>query len=223
MNSKHFREKGEYLIYSREYIKYLANRTIQSSKEFHIVLAGGETPREIYKYLREIDTDWSKWIFWFGDERCLPIGHSDRNSTMAEESLFNSLPIDETQIKIIPAQIGAVQAAEEYSSALSEISIFDLVLLGIGEDGHTASLFPGNNLGSLPQSPSAIPVLNAPKFPKERVSLSLNRLNRSKEVLFLVSGKEKGKILERISDREDLPFRKVKGSENTKILYWNGE
>ena len=164
---------------------------IRQRGEFHLVISGGETPRKIYQQLRTAQTDWSKWHIYFSDERCLPTTDKNRNSRMAGEAWLDLVPIPESQIYIIPTEIGAPQSALRYAAILSTVKMFDLVLLGLGEDGHTASLFPNHDWGDKPDSPNTLAVINAPKPPSERVSLSATRLSRSRGVLFLVAGESK--------------------------------
>ena len=151
--------------------------------EFHIVLAGGNTPRTVYEALARETHDWPRWRMWFGDERCLPVGHPERNNTMANAALLERVALG--AVYPIPAESGARAAAAAYSQTLAGVQDFDLVILGLGEDGHTASLFPGRTVLS---AADAVPVFDAPKPPPERVSLSAARLSRAHRVLFLVSG-----------------------------------
>jgi 6-phosphogluconolactonase len=156
--------------------------------EFHIVLAGGNTPRDVYRRLPELATDWSAWRVYFGDERCLPAGDPERNSRMAADAWLAHVPIPVTRVHAIPAERGPKPAAEAYAEVLRGIGTFDLVLLGLGEDGHTASLFPGRPWEGDPGNPDVIAVHGAPKPPPDRVSLTASRLSRSRRVLFLVTG-----------------------------------
>lgn len=172
-------------------IERLARVAIDSRKSFSIVLAGGTTPRRIYDALRHITTDWRLWHIYYGDERCLPTGDAERNSRMAEQAWLDHVEIPATQIYTIPAEKGAVIASEEYARIVDKIAVFDLVLLGLGEDGHTASLFPNHELGDQPGAPAALAVHDAPKPPPERVSLSAHRLSKARNVLFLITGKSK--------------------------------
>lgn len=162
-----------------------ANEAIRQRGQFLIVLAGGSTPRAVYRLLRDLDTDWSKWHIYHGDERCLPIGHEDRNSLMAEQVWLRHVNIPASQIHDIPAELGSVAGAKAYAEALHVVPTFDMVLLGLGEDGHTASLFPNHEVDN---SADAVPVYNAPKPPADRITISQNRLNDTREVIFIVSG-----------------------------------
>jgi 6-phosphogluconolactonase len=174
-----------------ERIVAAAARAIEARRAFLICLAGGNTPRGVYGMLREADTDWSRWEVYFGDERCAPASDAERNSTMASETWLDHVAIPRDRIHAIPAELGATAGAHDYSETLRGIGDFDLVLLGLGEDGHTASLFPGHDWGVAADSPDALAVFDAPKPPPQRVSLSASRLSRAREVLFLVEGESK--------------------------------
>ena len=165
-----------------------ATEAIAQRGIFRIVLAGGETPRSVYENLRGAITDWRAWEVWFSDERCLATDDPRRNSCMAETALLGHVTIPPEQVHVICAELGAHMAAEHYCAALVDVPSFDLVLLGLGEDGHTASLFPDNECGESPGAPDVLAVYNAPKLPLERVSLSARRLAHARCVLFLVSG-----------------------------------
>ena len=155
---------------------------------FDIVLAGGNTPRKLYRALRHADTDWTRWHVWFGDERCAPTDDPERNSRMARDEWLDHVAMPAANVHPIPAEAGARDAAVLYARELRGVDAFDLVLLGLGEDGHTASLFPGHNWGAHTDSPDVMAVFNASKPPPERVSLSAQRLSRARHVLFLVEG-----------------------------------
>ena len=175
----------------REDLAAVAEKSLRDRGAFHLVLAGGNTPQLLYLGLRQLVTDWSGWHFWFGDERCLPAGDPERNDTMAREAWLNHVPVLPEQIHAIPADLGAEAGASAYSMELGAQGDFDLVLLGMGEDGHTASLFPGDELGSIAGAPDAMPVHDAPKPPPDRVTLSADRLSRSRHVWFIVTGESK--------------------------------
>lgn len=160
-----------------------------------MVLAGGTTPRRVYELLRTMDADWQKWHIYFGDERCLPADDTERNSHMAALALLDHVSITTSHIHTIPAEQGAEIAASTYAQILGQVELFDLVLLGLGEDGHTASLFPNHEWGTAPTSPAVLAVNDAPKPPSQRVSLSAHRLSQSRQLIFLVSGASKKKAL----------------------------
>ncbi|WP_035383861.1 6-phosphogluconolactonase [Ferriphaselus sp. R-1] len=171
-----------------QHVLTAAEAAIHARGAFHLVLAGGTTPRRVYEALRSAHADWAHWHVWFGDERCLPPEHAERNSRMAGLAWLDHVAIPAGQVHAIPAELGPAEAAGRYAQALADVGEFDLVLLGLGEDGHTASLFPGHNWGTLPAAPDAMPVSDAPKPPPQRVSLSAQRLGRARAVTFLVTG-----------------------------------
>ena len=165
-----------------------SRRAIEARGGFHLVLAGGETPRQTYERLSRLPAAWPRWHLYFGDERCLPDGDPGRNSEMVRASLTGRVPIPGQQVHPIPAELGPEAAAERYRAVLRSAPTFDLVLLGVGEDGHTAGLFPGHGV---PAGLSVIPVRGAPKSPAERVTLTPSALANSREIIYLVAGKEK--------------------------------
>lgn len=174
-----------------EGVERVAAQAIAAKGAFSIVLAGGATPRAIYERLRGISTDWTAWHVYFGDERCLPADHPERNSVMAFEAWLGHVAIPAAQVHVIPAELGAGEAALRYSRVLDTVDSFDLVLLGLGEDGHTASLFPGQEWGEGADQSPALAVHHAPKPPADRVSMSAWRLSRTKRVWFMVTGSGK--------------------------------
>lgn len=185
---------------------YLADRidsVIRHHGVCHLALAGGYTPQATYHRLHTLQADWRHLHIWFGDERCLPPGHPDRNDTMAREALLDHLPIPAAQLHMIKAELGPQTAAAYYSRELAAIDHIDIALLGLGEDGHTASLFPDH--ASLTLDEPAIPVFDAPKAPAERVSLSIKTLKNAGERVILATGSGKAAVLERIHRGEMLP------------------
>ncbi len=195
-----------------------ANRAIGARGRFVIVLAGGNTPRGVYARLKDAQADWSRWDIWFGDERCVPAEDPQRNSTMARTEWLDHVAIDPSNIHAIPATLGAGVAARAYVEALRGVGDFDLVLLGLGEDGHTASLFPGRDWGTSPDAPDAIAVHDAPKPPPERVSLSAARLSRAREVLFLADARSKRAALMRWRADEPIPASAIRPAAGVDVL-----
>ncbi|MFT3930879.1 MAG: 6-phosphogluconolactonase [Spongiibacteraceae bacterium] len=183
-----------------------ASEAIAERGVFSIVLAGGNTPQAIYRELSELATDWRAWFVYFGDERCLPIGDSERNDAMAQRCWLDHVPIPRQQIFTIPAELGAEAGASAYANILAHVSAFDLVLLGLGEDGHTASLFPGLPSSNQP----AFAVHNAPKLPRDRISMSAARLSHARNVWFLASGEGKRVALKQLHDAEMIPAAMIK-------------
>jgi 6-phosphogluconolactonase len=192
-----------------------AAEAIAQRGRFRLVLAGGRTPEAAYRLLAHQGADWDLWEFYFGDERCLPADHAERNSQMAEEAILSQVPLNKRKVHPIPAELGAEVAAEHYARIIAAAAPFDLVLLGVGEDGHTASLFPGR-----PLDPEAwvIPVHDAPKPPPERVSLGLGALQSSRYLLVLATGAGKRAALEHWQAGEELPIARVCHGQRVTVL-----
>lgn len=195
-----------------------AARAIKLRSQFLIVLAGGNTPRDVYRMLRAATTDWSRWQVYFGDERCLPADNVERNSRMAADVWLEHVPIPQNHVHPIPAELGAAAATLAYTDTLRPIGEFDLVLLGLGGDGHTASLFPNHDWGIAPDAPDVLAVFDAPKPPPQRVSLSAARLSRAREVLFLVAGKSKRDAVRRWRAGEPLPAAAIRSAAGVDVL-----
>jgi 6-phosphogluconolactonase len=203
---------------ARDRIVEAASRALASRGIFIICLSGGNTPRDVYRMLREVSTDWPRWHVYFGDERCLPSDDPARNSRMAAEALLDHVAIPRSQVHVIPAERGAAQAALDYAQVLEGVGDFDLALLGLGEDGHTASLFPGHDRGAAPGSADVLAVTGAPKPPPDRVTLSAARLSRAREVVFLVEGEGKRGAIARWRNRDDIPARAVNPPGGVDVL-----
>lgn len=193
-------------------IARIADAAIARGGRFNMVLAGGETPRAIYAQLARLDAGWSRWRVYFGDERVAPADHADRNSTMAwDEWLHATAGI---QVYPIATEHGAEQAAQHYAKVIAGVR-FDLVLLGLGEDGHTASLFDAR---AVPDDTDVIAVSNAPKPPSERVSLTPQALSRAENVLFIVTGRSKRDAVARWRADEALPAALIHPPHGVDIL-----
>ena len=186
-----------------------ARTAITARSVFHLVLAGGRTPRGVYARLAQFHVEWKKWQIYFGDERCLPVGDPQRNDSMARAAWLDRVPIPAANIHSIPAQLGPTVGALRYAETLAGVGSFDLVLLGLGEDGHTASLFPGQPLGDAPTSDAVLAVPNAPQVLHERVSLSIARLNRTRQAMFLITGEDKRAALAAWWSNQDIPAAHV--------------
>lgn len=192
-----------------------AEAAIAARGVFHLVLAGGTTPLALYRALAERNAGDARWHIWYGDERCLPADHPERNAFMAEAAWLAASRIPPENRRPIPAERGPQEATTIYAVWLAGVPDFDVALLGMGEDGHTASLFPGHDWGDFPDSPDVLAVDDAPKPPAERVSLSAARLNRSTRVWFVVTGASKRDALLRWERCEALPVAVVHGRQET--------
>ena len=192
-------------------IAALAARAQAERGVFRLALSGGRTPHRCYEHLRHGAIDWLHTEVYFSDERCLPRGDPERNDTMALETLLRHVPIPPSHIHVIPAELGPDAAAAAYVRVLASVQPLDLVLLGMGEDGHTASLFPDDHAWR--SKALVVPVVGAPKPPALRVSLGLDVLNASRHKLFLVAGTEKHQALQRMEDGAQFPAALVVGAE----------
>ncbi len=172
------------------------------------VLAGGNTPRRAYEIVREEPLPWQRIQLIASDERCLPVGHADRNDRMIGEA-FGSLGYT---LVGFPAEQGAEAAATAMESEVSKLVPFKVALLGLGEDGHTASLFPGQ--GDVAAAPSLVaPVHDSPKPPPDRVTLTLRALATAEVIAFLVTGAGKREALAALLAGGDVPAASVRAAE----------
>ncbi len=199
-------------------IRDAAAYAIEQRGQFLIVLAGGNTPVGVYGLLRRADTDWSRWQVYFGDERCLPACDSERNSRTAADAWLDHVSIPQDQIHPLSAELGPEIAARDYVKTLHNVGEFDLVLLGLGEDGHTASLFPGHDWGVVADAPDVLAVFGAPKPPPLRVSLSARRLSRARAVLFLIAGEEKRDAVAQWRKGADIPAAAIQPESGVDVL-----
>ncbi len=191
-----------------------ADEAIKSHGSFYIVLAGGSTPKAVYQLLSEQQADWANWHVYHNDDRCLPVDHVERNSKMARDAWLNKVAIPDNQIHDIPAELGNIEGAKAYAETLKGVPTFDLVILGLGEDGHTASLFPNQIVDN---SADAVPVFDAPKPPADRITISQNRLNKTHEVMFLVTGAGKQNAVDNWRKGVSIPATLVVGQNGADV------
>jgi len=188
-----------------DFIASKARQAIRDRGQFRLVLAGGTTPLACYRLLAAQAHQWDKWQLYYGDERCLPEDHAERNHRMV---MATGLSERVGGHHVMPTELGPEQAARNYQRIVENALPFDLVLLGMGEDGHTASLFPGHDLqpgeGAL-----CTAVYQSPKPPPERVSLTLNALQDCRDMLLLVTGAGKRDALTQWQQGAQLPIAQV--------------
>lgn len=204
-----FPDAATLCAHAAEAVLECAREAITERGKFHVALAGGRTPLDVYARLREAPADWARWHVYFGDERCLPANDPGRNDFNARRVWLDWVPIPPDQIHVIPAELGGEIAAARYARALQDAGDFDLVLLGLGEDGHTASLFPGHPLGERPGDADVLAVRGAPKPPSERVSLGAACLSRARQTMFLVAGVSKRQALAAWRRGDEIPARYI--------------
>jgi 6-phosphogluconolactonase len=197
------------------------HEAINEGSLFNIVLPGGITPIPLFKELRKLNFDWSKWRIWMADERCSDNAYDLLNSTMLFNELIDHLPFNKENIILMDGLIGPMEGAKSYQKKLHRAPTFNFVLLGIGEDGHVASLFPGNDWGMDEDASDAIPVYNSPKYPQERISLSGKRLCRVKHIVFMATGEKKKEVIRQIcfDDCKTSPVSVIRGELSNSVVY----
>jgi 6-phosphogluconolactonase len=172
-----------------------------------LVLAGGTTPARCYELLANMEIDWGRITVLFGDERCVPPDHPDSNYRMARQTLLDK--VAPATVHRMPAELGPDEGAAEYESTIKMLVPLDVVVLGIGEDGHTASLFPGHPV--LEAKGLVAGVRNSPKPPPERVTLTLPAIQGAREVIILATGAGKAKAVA-MAKREQVPSGMIAGA-----------
>jgi len=181
----------------------LAETAIAERGRFSVALSGGNTPRNVYSLLADEykELPWDRIHIFFGDERHVPPTDPDSNFRMANESLLSRVPIPQNNVHRIRAELDPNTAAEDYEGQLREFfrlasggwPRFDLIFLGLGEDGHTASLFPGSE--ALHETSRRVAANWVQKLETFRITLTFPVLNHAAEAMFLVSGESKAQIL----------------------------
>lgn len=168
----------------------------------HIAVAGGSTPRAAYQRLAEMPLEWSASTLWFGDDRCVPPDHEHSNYRMVREALLDRIDGEQPTVKRIVGERGPDEGADAYEAELrasfgDRMPALDLVLLGLGPDAHTASLFPGDAaLGERERLAVGVPTPGmAPLV--SRVTITLPVVNAARDVVFLVSGEDKAEAVAR--------------------------
>jgi 6-phosphogluconolactonase len=187
-------------------IAKLIELSLQQNNICHIALPGGNTPAKCFQYLSQKNINWQHIHWYLGDERCLPVGHAERNDVMIQQHLWSKIQAPDKTIHTIPTELGATEAAAKYAAIINNITL-DIAFLGMGEDGHTASLFPDNI--ALKDSHSVVPVFNAPKPPADRVSLSVTTLQRARHRIVLTMGEGKRQAIIKIKNQVDFPVNRI--------------
>lgn len=225
MELKVYKDKTEV---AQKFSLFLKER-IESSDKITIALSGGSTPKVVFDYLAEnyADLDWSGVHFYWGDERCVPPGHEESNYKMTVDHLLSKIDIPEGNIHRVLGENEPQKEAIRYDQLLTEtleevnqIPQFDLVILGMGSDGHTASVFP-HEIELWDANANCVVAIH-PDSGQRRVSLTGKVINNAKEVAFLVTGVDKlEKVTEILSESEkskQYPASLVKPTSEK--LYW---
>ena len=210
----------------------LSAEKIEACGRFTLLLSGGTTPEGVYSLMagpRYRDRfRWNKIHFFWGDERCVPADDPKSNYRTADEALFSKVAVPRRNLHpITTTGLDPTQAAARYERELqsffrvkSKPPCFDLILLGLGKDGHTASLFPGDPALSEKER-WVVPVMRKEADPPQRITVTLPVINQAEDVFFLVSGVEKAAILKRVLEGKSqdlLPAQRVQPSHG-KVLW----
>jgi len=229
-NLQIFADAGEVARAAAERFIELARESTEARGRFSVALAGGSTPKRIYELLAgdELKTqlDWSGVHIFFGDERCVPPDHADSNYRMANEALLSRVSLPEQNVHRMRGEGDAVANARLYEDELREFfdgetwPQFDLVMLGMGDDGHTASLFPGTN--ALDVRTAWVTANWVEKFDTFRVTLTATAINHARHVMFIVTGASKTERLQEVlhgeRDEHRLPSQLIQPDEGA--LTW---
>jgi 6-phosphogluconolactonase len=181
-------------------VVFWGQKAISRRGVFHLALSGGSTPRALYQRLAEApyaaQLDWPNVHVWWSDERDVPADHPESNYKLAYEAMLSRLPLSPQQIHRAPTELGPSRAADHYEAEIRDYvgeGRFDLILLGLGEDGHTASLFPGTQ--ALKATDRLVVANFVPKLNAWRITFTAPLINAADTVFFLVSGAAKATAL----------------------------
>ena len=187
------------------YLASMAEECLATRGRFTIALSGGSTPRRLYEVLASppygARTMWYRWHVFWGDERCVPPEHGDSNYRMAREELLDHVPIPLSQVHRIRGEAPPNEAAEEYETVVRDVfqmpvPSFDLILLGLGDDGHTASLFPDSE--ALQRQDALVLANRATDLKAHRITFTLPLIDAAREVAFLVTDGSKSEALRHV-------------------------
>jgi 6-phosphogluconolactonase len=184
------------------FIVHTAEEAIEEHGFFRLALSGGNTPRAVYQALALRECRWPKWIVTFGDERCVPPDDPQSNYRMASEAFL--MLVGPGEVFRIQGEIDPEEAAAHYNSSLKGLAdrfgeeryTHDLILLGLGDDGHTASLFPGT--AALDETKKDVVSNFVPKFNSHRITFTYPQINVARRVTFLVSGPKKEAVVQKV-------------------------
>ena len=189
-----------------EFILQHARAALAERDQFRIALSGGNTPRPVYRELAGIGRDlpWDRVFFTFGDERCVPPEDEQSNFRMARETLFEPANVPEKSIARMQGEIDPQVAAQKYQERLDLLAAqrseviyrHDLILLGMGDDGHTASLFPGTE--ALQEKTRKVMANFVPKFNVWRITFTFQLINQARQICFLANANKNAALLEKV-------------------------
>jgi len=208
---KTFPSPEKLAVHLAEEFKQLSNSSGGHQEKIHIALSGGSTPKILFRLLAQPPCrnkiNWERLHIYWGDERCVPPDHPESNYGMTRQNLLQYIEIPKSNIHRIKGELAPVEAANLYSTEIQQnvppgedgFLRFDLILLGMGEDGHTASLFPGSGVLRIKDKICAVAV--HPVSGQKRVTLTLPVINHAKKVAFMVAGETKRIVVSEIFSR----------------------
>ncbi len=212
-----------------ELVVLAANQAIETQGAFYIALSGGGTPKRLYQHLASDaynqQIDWQRVHIYFGDERCVSPEHPESNYRMAREALLDKLTIPESQIHRMEGErADLAQAAADYAELLQTLPLskglpqFDLILLGMGDDGHTASLFPGTT--ALSEKKKTVVAHTISQMNTQRITLTYPVINNAHQVMVLVAGENKAARLEEVLVSAPEGRYPIQGVKPKGIINW---
>jgi 6-phosphogluconolactonase len=198
-----------------EHFVSLCEAAINKQGHFSVALSGGSTPKRVYELLADQAfspyVDWDRVHIFWGDERCVPPDHSDSNYRMTRLALLEHIRLPVANIHRIQGELDPAQAADNYEQTLRQFFAnrgghvrFDLVLLGMGDDGHTASLFPGT--AALDETERSVVANYVDKLNAWRITLTASAINNAANITFLISGKSKAESLQQVLEGPHQPY-----------------
>ncbi len=188
-----------------DFIVKKAARSIKARGQFTIALSGGSTPKALFQLLATDEyhskIDWKNTVCFWSDERNVALQDDNNNAKMAIDTLLSKVPVKQKNIFRIPAQLGATKAAKNYQASLLKFfgdkkPIMDICLLGLGDDGHTASLFPHTSI--LQPTKEWIKAVHVPQLDTDRISFTVPMILASRNIVFFIAGQNKAKVLDKI-------------------------
>ena len=196
----------KFVAEAASFIADLAHKALAERREFRIALSGGNTPRPVYSEIARIGRDlpWERILITFGDERCVPPDDAQSNFRMARETLFVPASVPEKSIMRMRAEIDPQIAAQQYQDDVDllatqrgeQIYRHDLILLGLGDDGHTASLFPDS--AALNEASRLVVANFVAKLNTCRLTFTFPLINHARHVCFLVNASKQAKLIDRV-------------------------
>lgn len=212
--------------YAAGVIARLLNEGIGERGNASIALSGGSTPKGVYQRLGSepfrSQVDWLRVHLFWGDERCVPPDHTESNFRMADETLLRKIPVPAANIHRIRGELPPAEAATLYEEDVRSFfggarPVFDVILLGVGEDGHTASLFPDTPI--VEETMRLVSRVFVPNVNAQRISITLPLINAARMIIFIATGSQKAEIVKAvIGGNSRYPASRVKPATGT--LFW---